>query len=103
SASSAAALALFAFHQPSLHSFLELSREQKLLIMGIAVISTIGPLTLFLAGLQRLSSAKASIIVMIEPVVATIAASTILNENLTGLQLTGSVLIIVAMVLNSLK
>lgn len=98
-----AALALLIFHQPSSEVFLDLSRQQKLIILGIALVSTIAPMTLFLAGLQRLSSSKASIVVMIEPVVAAVAASLYLNENLSSLQMFGSVFVIGALILNALK
>jgi drug/metabolite transporter, DME family len=98
-----AAAALLVFHQPSLPKFFALSISQQLLILGIAIVSTIAPLTLFLAGLQRLSSAKASVVVMIEPVVAAIAAWFILDEKLTATQLAGALLVVVALVINALS
>lgn len=98
-----AGLALFIFHQPSFARIPQLTPQQLLIILGIAVVSTIGPLTLFLAGLQRLSSAKASIIVMIEPVVAALAAWLLLGETLTGQQSFGAALVMVALFLNALK
>ena len=98
-----AGLALFVFHQPDLGKIASLSSHQILIIIGIAIVSTIGPLTLFLAGLQKLSSSKASIVVMIEPVVAAIAASLLLQEQLTTLQLCGAGLVMLALVLNALK
>jgi drug/metabolite transporter (DMT)-like permease len=73
------------------------------IISGIAIISTIAPLTLFLAGLQKLSSSKASIVVMIEPVVATVAAFFFLGEQLTPLQIGGALLVLVALVINARK
>lgn len=98
-----AALALYIFHKPDLSKIFELNIEQKLIILGIAVVSTIAPLTLFLAGLQRLSSSKASVIVMIEPVVAALAAWLLLGEKLQPSQLIGAFLILVALVLNAIK
>lgn len=98
-----AALALYVFHQPSFAKITELSSQQIYIILGIALVSTIGPLTLFLAGLQRLSSSKASIVVMIEPVVAAFAAWILLDEQLTGQQLLGAGLVMIALVLNALK
>jgi drug/metabolite transporter (DMT)-like permease len=98
-----AGLALFVFHQPDLGKIATLNSQQIYIILGIAIISTIGPLTLFLAGLQRLSSSKASIVVMIEPVIAAIAASLLLQEQLTTLQLCGAGLILVALALNAIK
>lgn len=98
-----AGVALFIFHQPSFARVPELTMQQMLIVLGIAVVSTIGPLTLFLAGLQRLSSAKASIIVMIEPVVAALAAWLLLGEQLTGQQMLGGGTVLLALVLNALK
>ncbi len=98
-----AAVALLLFHQPSIPKFFNLTTQQQLLIFGIAVVSTIAPLTLFLAGLQRLSSSKASVVVMIEPVVASAAAWFILNEQLNPAQMAGAVLVVIALVLNALK
>lgn len=98
-----AALALYIFHRPSLDRISNLTHPQILIIFGIAIFSTIGPLTLFLAGLQRLSSSKASILVMIEPVVAVFAAWILLNEQLSGQQLLGAILVLLALGLNTLK
>lgn len=98
-----AAFALYIFHQPSFAKVSELSHQQLYIIFGIAIVSTIGPLGLFLAGLQRLSSSKASIVVMIEPVVAAFAAWILLNEQLNGSQLFGAALVMLALVLNARK
>lgn len=98
-----AGLALIFFNRPDLNKIFSLTQEQYLIITGIAIISTIGPLTLFLAGLQRLSSSKASIVVMIEPVVAALAAWILLDEALTNLQLVGAMLVMTALFLNAKK
>ena len=98
-----AAVALFLFHGPEFSKVLTLSHQQIWIIIGIALVSTIGPLTLFLAGLQKLPSSKASIVVMIEPVVAAIAAWILLNEQLNTIQLVGSGLVMLALFLNSQK
>ena len=100
---SATALALYLFHQPNFGRIAELSSHQIFIICGIAVFSTIAPLTLFLAGLQRLSSSKASVLVMIEPVVAAIAAYFFLGEQLSNLQFFGALLVLLALVLNTRK
>lgn len=100
---SASALALFLIHQPAVTRVSELTAQQMFIISGIAVVSTIAPLTLFLAGLQKLSSSKASIVVMIEPVVATVAAFFFLGEQLTTLQIGGALLVLVALFINARK
>lgn len=96
-----AAIALGLFQQPNLAKLAELSMDQAWIIIGIATISTIAPLTLFLAGLQRLPSSQASIVVMIEPVVAAIAAWFILGERLSPFQLIGGAIVIAALILNT--
>ena len=100
---SATALAFFLIHQPTIARVSDLNSRQIFIIFGIAVVSTIAPLTLFLAGLQKLSSSKASIVVMIEPVVATVAAFFFLGEQLSTLQLFGAFLVIVALIFNAKK
>lgn len=99
----ATAVALYVYHRPSFDKLSELSSQQILFIGGIATISTILPLTLFLAGLQRLSSSQAAIIVMIEPVIAAVAAAFILNEILTPIQIVGAGLVLAGLVLNTIS
>jgi drug/metabolite transporter (DMT)-like permease len=96
-----AGLTLLAFHQPSLTKLTQLSSSQGLYVLGISLICTIAPLTLFLAGLQKMSSSKASILVMIEPVVATLAGVLIFGESMTALQMIGAGLILSAMFFQS--
>lgn len=97
------AVALYFYHHPSFHRLLELNSQQILIIIGIATVSTILPLTLFLAGLQRLTSSQAAMIVMIEPIVAALAASLLLGEILTKVQLLGAGMVLVALILNSVR
>ncbi len=96
-----AGLALFAFHRPSVDRLMHFSMTEYMIILGLATVCTVAPLTLFLAGLQRLSSGKASLVVMIEPVVAALAAWALLGEKLTLGQSTGAVLVLFALVLNT--
>lgn len=99
---SAAAFGLFMIHRPVMSRVFSYSTHQLLLILGIAIVSTIGPLTLFLSGLQKLSSAEASVIVMIEPVVATVMAAVILNEHMMSHQYFGAGVVLLALLINSL-
>ena len=55
-----AAIALIAFHQPSFAKLQTLGASEIGIILGLATVCTVAPLALFLAGLQRLSSAKGS-------------------------------------------
>ncbi len=89
---SATAMTLCLFHQPSPSHLMTLSSRGWLIVLGIAMVSTIAPITLFLSGLQKMKSAKASIIVMIEPVTASIAAAYFLHEIFSPIQMLGGVL-----------
>lgn len=100
---SSAALTLYFFHRPSIERLVHFSTAEYLIIFGLSTLCTILPLTLFLAGLQRLSSSKASIVVMVEPVVAAIAAWVLLGEKLNLIQCTGAVLVLFALFLNTQK
>ncbi len=73
--------------------------QNFLIVLGIALVCTIIPITCFLLGLQRLSSGTASIIVTIEPVVACVAGYFILSESLSILQILGSAIVITAIMI----
>jgi drug/metabolite transporter (DMT)-like permease len=96
----AAALGLFVFHHPQLSRIFEFDRNEILCIFGIAIISTIIPLSLFLSGMQKTTSSKASILAMVEPISAALFAWLLLGEALSGRQLCGSLLVISGLFLN---
>lgn len=98
----AAAVTLFFYHHPNPERILFFSSREFTCVLGLATISTIAPLTFFLAGLQRLPSSQASVIGMVEPVVAAVAAGCLLGEKLTNFQLIGAVIVICALVINAL-
>lgn len=98
-----AALTLALFHQPDFSRLAQFNSNQIFYIFGLSVICTILPLTLFLIGLQHLPSSQASILVMIEPVVAALAAWLMLSEKLKPLQYFGMALVFVALILNAHK
>lgn len=98
-----AAITLFFFHAPSVHRLMQFSLDDFLIIFGLATICTLAPLTFFLTGLQKLNSSKASIIAMIEPVVASAAGWILLHEKLSHLQIAGAILVISALILNVQK
>jgi drug/metabolite transporter (DMT)-like permease len=98
---SSAAMTLFLFHRPDISGILNFSLVQLLSVFGLAIICTIGPLTLFLAGMQHIPSSQASVIVMIEPVVATILAWIFFSETLSFSQMIGAFIVLIAMFLNS--
>lgn len=98
-----AAIALAVFHHPPLAMWKILSAHQWWIILGIASISTILPMTLILAGLQKLRSSQAALISMLEPVTAAFAAGVLLQESMSGLQLSGATLVIACLVLSILQ
>jgi drug/metabolite transporter (DMT)-like permease len=100
---SGAALALAFYHHPNFDEVRLYTMNQWSVIAGLALICTIAPLTFFLAGLQRIPSGQASILVMIEPVIAAIAAGVFLNEQLSSLQSIGALVILTALILNALE
>lgn len=99
----AAAITLALFHQPDFSRLMQFTSQQMFYIFGLSIICTILPLTLFLIGLQHLPSSQASILVMIEPVVAALAAWLVLGEKLKPLQYFGMALVFVALILNAHK
>jgi len=56
-------------------------------------------LHLYFSGLRYLTSSSASIIAMLEPVVASISAYFLLNEKMTFVQILGGMLIIIAVII----
>jgi drug/metabolite transporter (DMT)-like permease len=93
---SSTTLALWIFHQPSISRIVSFNQSQILNITGLAVVCTIIPITLFLLGLQKLKSSQASVVVTVEPIVATLAGWFVLNEALTGMQIGGAFLILIS-------
>jgi drug/metabolite transporter (DMT)-like permease len=62
----------------------------------IAVVSTVGAITLFFAGLSRVGPTSASILSTFEPVVTVILAAGVLAEHLTPVQIGGGALVLTA-------
>ncbi len=67
-------------------------------VIGLALVSTVGPMTLFLSGLKKLTSTETSLLSIVEPITATTAAALMLHESLSRLQIAGGVLIIGALI-----
>jgi drug/metabolite transporter (DMT)-like permease len=72
-------------------------------VVALALISTVGPMVLFLMGLEKISGTEASMLSALEPVTATIAAALVLGEALSPLQLLGGGLVLAALVVSSLS
>lgn len=94
-----AGLGLFVIHGPNPMRAFSLSNTQSLIIFGIALVSTVLPLTLFLSGLQKLGNTQASLLSSIEPITAATLAALIFGERLSSLQWLGGALILVGLFL----
>ncbi len=70
-----------------------------LLLLGLAVGPTLGSLTLYNQGLKEVPASNASLIAMLEPVVASVLAFVFLGERMEMLQSIGGVMVIVGAVL----
>lgn len=97
-----AAVALAVFHHPEEQSwkqvFMNLEDTQGWIILGMAILTTILPLTLILSSLQRLPSSYVALVSMLEPVTATFAGWMILHESLSWNQLLGSMIVLGAVI-----
>ncbi len=89
-----AALALVIFHDPSVTKLQTLTYTQAGIILGIAVICTIIPMTLVLGSLQKLKKTEVALLSMIEPVTAAVASWLLLQEKLSAVQILGGILIL---------
>lgn len=91
-----AGISLSLIHHPTLENFIGPDFAHFKLFVGLSIIGTIAPLSLFLAGLQRIPGPQASILVMIEPITATLLAFFFFSEILSLSQLLGIGLVILA-------
>jgi drug/metabolite transporter (DMT)-like permease len=64
----------------------------------LAVVSTVGAISLFFAGLRRVGPSAASILSTIEPVVTVVLAFVVFGESLGTVQLVGGALVLAAVV-----
>jgi drug/metabolite transporter (DMT)-like permease len=67
-------------------------------LAGIAVVSTVGAVSLFFAGLRRVGPTRASILSTAEPLTAVVLAFTVFGETLKAVQLAGGALVLGAVV-----
>ncbi|MBC7398030.1 MAG: DMT family transporter [Bdellovibrionales bacterium] len=98
-----AGIALALYHQPPLAMWRVLSLHQWQIVLGIATLSTILPVTMILAGLQKLRSSQAALTSMLEPVTAAIAAGILFHETMTALQVVGATIVITCLTLSALR
>jgi drug/metabolite transporter (DMT)-like permease len=70
-----------------------------LLLIAMAVVSTVMPINMFMVGIQRLGASRASILSTLEPIGTLIVASLLLGETLEPIQLVGAGLILMSVLL----
>lgn len=98
----AAAIALWVYHHPSLEKLKFMNPNQFLVILGMAVFATILPMTLVLASLQKLKSNEVSLLSMVEPVTASLAALVFLGEQLSTRQWVGATVVLTSLAISIL-
>ncbi len=79
-------------------SAVALGRERASRRTGIAVVSTVGAVGLFFAGLQRVGPTAASILSTVEPLVTVGLAFVVFGESLGATQLAGGALVLLGCV-----
>ncbi len=75
------------------------SAEQWWFLLLFAVLSILIPYSLYFAGLQYLDPTRAIVTSCLEPVFSILIAAVFLSELLTGLQVAGVMIVLVATVL----
>lgn len=94
-----AAVCFLSWHQVPIERMAELLQSSPGPLFGIAIVCTVLPIGLFLLGLQEMSSSKASLLVMIEPLVAAMLGWLVFAEKLNLEQIAGASLIFIAIAL----
>jgi drug/metabolite transporter (DMT)-like permease len=69
------------------------------LLIAMAVVSTVMPINMFMIGIQRLGASRASILSTLEPIGTLIVATLFLNETLRPVQLMGAALVLISVLL----
>ena len=65
-------------------------------LTALALVSTVGAILLFFAGMALVGPTVASLLSIIEPVVTVVGAAVVFDEDLTGVQMVGGVLVLAA-------
>lgn len=98
-----AGLALCLLHFKNFERPLYIITQDYGLIIGMAIICSLFPLTLFLAGLQKLSASETSILSTTEAIFGVLIASIYLNERMSAIQFMGGFLVLAGAVLIAMK
>lgn len=74
-----------------------------LLIVALAILSTVVAITTLAAGTERVGPSTASILSTFEPLVATVLAVAVLDEHLSPVQVAGGVLVVLSVAIVSIR
>jgi drug/metabolite transporter (DMT)-like permease len=72
-------------------------------LAGLAVVSTVGAISLFFAGLERVGPSTAATLATVEPLVTVLLAFLVFGETLGALQLLGGALVLAAVLVLQLR
>lgn len=90
-------LAIIHFH--NIDRPMEIISTYPVLIINMAFICSLLAMTLFLAGLRRITSSEASVLSTTEPLFGVLIAGLFLGEQLTMIQILGGILILLGMIM----
>ncbi len=88
---------------PDISRLVNYNASAWIAVFGLAIISTVVAMILFLKGLEKLTNAEASMLSTIEPLTAAILATIVLGERLSSIQIAGGALVLGALVASSLR
>ena len=94
-----AVLIIMPIYHNDLDFVYSLTLEQILIALSIALMNTLLAVFFFLKGLQKIGASRATLISTVEPVLCLLIAYLVLDETLTRLELIGSILVIISMLL----
>ena len=96
-----AALALSLVYLKDFDRTVSLIANYWYLIASVAIFCTVLPMLLFLRSLQKLPASTVSMLSTAEPITGVLAASLILNERLTVVQIIGAIVIVAVLIYSS--
>lgn len=91
-------LSLIHFHADPTRPLIILSKH-SILIFSMAILCSLMAMTLFLAGLQKISSSEASLLSTTEPISGVLIAALLLGEKIQLIQILGGVLILTGLII----
>ncbi len=92
-----AGISLGLLHFHNLSRLVEVVTSAWFPLLGLALVSTVAAMSLFLNGLKKLQSSEAAVLSAAEPVTACIASAIFLGDRMSWIQLSGGVLVLAAM------